>query len=70
MSNKKIVKLLHGGGSPNISRQIIEQALADLDNTTRYFHEVYAPLIRAKYEALLAQGFKEAEALELCKSLL
>jgi len=29
--------------------------------------EIQAQMIRAKYQALVAQGFTEAQALELCK---
>lgn len=31
------------------------------------FLAIHAQMIRAKYQALLAQGFTEAQALELCK---
>lgn len=31
------------------------------------FLTIHAQIIRAKYQALVAQGFTEAQALELCK---
>jgi hypothetical protein len=31
------------------------------------FLSIHAQMIRAKYQALVAQGFTEAQALELCK---
>lgn len=31
------------------------------------FLAIHAEMVRAKYQALVAQGFTEAQALELCK---
>lgn len=53
-------------GTIDKQRAALEEAKRNLE-TNIEFMKLLAQLTRAKYSALVSQGFTEAQALELCK---
>lgn len=55
-----------GGGIPDKQQDEIRRLKANLDNILES-QAILAQITRSKYDALIAQGFTPAQALELCK---
>ena len=66
--NKPNVTALPGGSTPNVSKDALRNLKADLEHHIEC-QRALAPVYRAKYLALLEEGFTEAQAIELCKNL-
>lgn len=59
---------INGGGKPDKTREALRQMREGLAMLIEY-QQLNAQLIRARYDALLKQGFSESQAIELCKAL-
>jgi len=57
---------IDGGGQPDKTRDDLRKLQNNLE-TILEAQAVCAQITRAKYDALLAQGFDAKQALELCK---
>ncbi len=60
--------VLHGGGKPNITKDALRNLRDGFEDAKQYV-ELIAGLQRAKYEALVKQGFNPDQALELSKQV-
>lgn len=71
MSNndKTNLTLLPGGGKPDAAREALRELKAGLDAHLE-LQVVVARIQRSKYNALIDVGFTEAQALELCRSIM
>lgn len=58
-----------GGASPNKMADLVRNVRENLPHTIEYL-EIDAQLRRRKFQRLMAEGFTEAQALELCKGSL
>ena len=67
---KKDPKLvpIDGGGSPNVSKEAIEQLKKTLPDLVEYVL-LMAKLSKVKYDALIKEGFSKQEAIELSKTV-
>lgn len=65
---KDNLRVLPGNATPSINKEQIRKMKEDLPLMKEYL-QLAAELTKAKYEALKAQGFTPAEALELSKTL-
>lgn len=69
MSDKiKPFKAITGGGKPDDFKQAIRDFREELDDQ-KEFQSLIAQVQRAKYQALIQQGFTKSEALELSKTI-
>jgi len=59
---------IKGGNKPNITKDALKQMREGIPLMLEY-HQITAEIRRAKYDALITQGFTKAEALELSKTL-
>lgn len=59
---------LPGGGNPDLSKEATRRLQESLPQIIE-FQIVMAKIHKAKYDALIAEGFTEAQALELCKTV-
>jgi len=59
---------IEGGSKPNITKDALKKMREGLPAMLEYI-QITAGIRRAKYEALIAQGFTKPEAIELCKTL-
>lgn len=57
-----------GGGKPDKTAEALRQMRASLAVLIEY-QAMNAQIIRARYEALLKEGFSEQQAIDLCRSL-
>jgi|WetSurMetagenome_2_1015567.scaffolds.fasta_scaffold157280_4 hypothetical protein len=62
------LKSFPGGGNVDEFKVAIRSMIMQLDTTIEYF-QILAKLYKAKYDALVAEGFTPAQALELSKTL-
>ena len=62
------ITVIPGAGQPDKFRQLLRDMKANLEVTLEY-EVIRAQVTRVRYEALLKQGFTEAQALELCRGL-
>lgn len=60
--------VLPGGNTPALSKEALRELRVNLPQILEYF-SITAQMHRAKYAALLNEGFTGKEALELCKIL-
>lgn len=58
---------IKGGGKPDVTADALRSMRENMDKLIE-FHEIDAKVKRAKFNALLREGFSESQALELCKS--
>jgi hypothetical protein len=59
--------------SIKLNKEEMAQALRDMRESTDNYVQIFAiqaPLIRAKFNALVKEGFSESQAIELCKGQL
>lgn len=59
---------IDGGAKPNITKDAMAQLMADLPGLLQY-QGVIATLQRARFLALVKEGFTEVQALELSKDV-
>ena len=57
-----------GGANPSITKEAIRQLREDIPNLLEYVILI-AELTKAKYDALILQGFTEAQAIELSRHI-
>tara|TARA_B100002049_G_scaffold210911_1_gene173626 strand:+ start:295 stop:513 length:219 start_codon:yes stop_codon:yes gene_type:complete len=65
--NDKTLRLVPGGGKPDQTKQAIRQLRENMDDLVE-LQSALAQIQRAKFKALIAEGFTEAQALELAKN--
>ena len=65
MGNDKIYSI-DGGNKPNITKDQLKEMRERLPFMVEYL-QIIAEMTRAKYEALIAQGFTKDEALKYIK---
>lgn len=65
---KDKVTVIDGGRTPNLSAEAVRKMRTDLPVLVEYL-QMTAELQKAKFDALRSQGFTEAQAIELSKSL-
>lgn len=68
MSDTDNIRVLDGGKTPNMTAEAVRQLRANLPALMDHAVLV-AELQRVKFDALKSQGFTDAQALELCKSV-
>lgn len=66
--SKDNLTVIPGGGTPSITKDAIRRLREDLPIQIE-FYGMLSKLIRAKFEALVAEGFTEAQALELSRTV-
>lgn len=66
--NKNRLTMVPGESQRDEWREVI-RSLRAAESERVEFYELTAKMTRTKYDALVAEGFTEAQALELCKVL-
>ena len=68
MGKDNLHVLTGGNNPPIITKKALDQMKIDLPGMLEYII-IMAEMTKAKYDAMIDQGFTKEEALELCKTL-
>lgn len=68
MSDTDNIRVLEGGKTPNMTAEAVRQMRANLPALLEHM-ALMAELQKSKFDALKSNGFTDAQALELCRSV-
>lgn len=68
MSEKDNIRVLDGGKTPNMTAESVRQLRSSLPALLEHM-ALMAKLQKAKFDALKSEGFTEAQALELSRTV-
>lgn len=67
-NDKPKVTVIPGGSNPNEVKEALRNIRSNLQLHLEYI-QITAKMHKTKYDALIKEGFTDAQALELCKKL-